>query len=147
MYCQTCINSLLLGLWKSFPTNQLWPTWKLWYNNSSQKVLSNLCPTTVPQLSFPLFIHTLAPWCLSFSACFTDDQRQASITKTQSTTKTRGTNKAWEHIKPRRNNCRDFIMHFLFSEKLYMTFTVRKLAFWPAFGIGSNGSYWDRQTF
>jgi len=28
-----------------------------------------------------------------------------------------------------------------------MTFIIRKLAFWPALGMGSNRSYWDMLTF
>lgn len=92
-----------------------------------KKLVTSLCPTTVPQLSFPLFIHTLAPWCLSFLACFTDDQRQASIKKSQTT---KHDQKSKEPAKPqntwspnmnnkmRKNYCRDLSSTF-FSMRNY----------------------------
>lgn len=157
LYCQTLINSLLLALRKSFPTNHLWTTQKLWYSNSSQKSGVKPLSTTVPQLSFPLFPCTLALWCVSFFACATDDLRHASkkkpkppnkhYQKPKEPTKPQNTWNPFMSNKARRNYCRDFIKHFLFYEKLYVTLTIRKLAFWSAFGTGSSGSYWDMLTF
>lgn len=158
LYCQSLFNSLLLALRKSFPKNHLWTTQKLWDNNSLRKSSIKPLSTTVPQLSFPLFPCTLAPWCLSFFfACFTDDQRHASkknpkpsnkhYQKPKEPTKPQNTWNPFMNNKARRNYCRDFIKPFLFYEKLCMTFTIRKLAFWPAFGTGSNGSYWEMLTF